>query len=286
MSDRACYGGRLPRIPKTAAENNHKKRGPEFPPALDLLRLSLDLEVHVAHAAAHATAARHLRRLLLRTLRDHGFGGDQQRGDRGRILQGGTHDLGRVDDAGLDQVGVFALLGVEAEVGVLRFHHLADDDRAVGAGVFGDLADRGLQRAADDVDARLLVGARRLQVVQRTAGVEQSGAATGDDALFDGSARGVHGVVNAILALFHFDFAGAADLDDRHAAGQLGQTLLQLLAVVVRGGFLDLRPDLLATALDVFLLAGAVDDRGVLFLDENALGFAQHLERDVFQLDA
>ena len=49
----------------------------------------------------------------------------------------------------------------------------------------------------------------------------------------------------------------------RHTAGQLRQPLLQLLAVVVRGGLLDLHAELRAPTLDVSLLAGAVDDRGV-----------------------
>ena len=53
--------------------------------------------------------------LLLRRLGDHRLGGDQQAGDRSRVLQGGAHDLGRVDDAGLEQVAIFAGLGVEAE---------------------------------------------------------------------------------------------------------------------------------------------------------------------------
>jgi len=52
----------------------------------------------------------------------------------------------------------------------------------------------------------------------------------------------VEGVLDAILFLLHFDIGGAADPDHRDAAGELGKTLLQLLAVVVRGGLLDLRP--------------------------------------------
>ena len=32
----------------------------------------------------------------------------------GRVLQGGAHDLGRVDDAGLDHVDILFGLGVEA----------------------------------------------------------------------------------------------------------------------------------------------------------------------------
>ena len=96
----------------------------------------------------------------------------------------------------------------------------------------------------------------------------------------------LHRVVDAILLLLDLDFGRAADADDRNAAGELGQTLLQLLLVVVGGGLLDLRLDLGDAALDVGLLAGAVDDRGVLLLDPHALGPAEHLKRHVLELDA
>ena len=67
-----------------------------------------------------------------------------------------AHDLGRVDDAGLDQVLVLLGGGVEAER-ALAVLDLLDHDRAVDARVVGDLAQRLLDRAADDVDAVLPV---------------------------------------------------------------------------------------------------------------------------------
>ena len=155
-----------------------------------------------------------------------------------------AHDLGRVDDAGLHHVDILAGLGVEAVVGVVLVEQLADDDRAVDAGVLGDLAHRRLQRAADDVDADLLVVVVGLQLGERLGGVEQRDAAAGDDAFLDRGAGRVHRVVDAVLALLHLDLGGAADADHRDAAGELGQPLLQLLAVVVGGGLLDLRADL------------------------------------------
>ena len=96
----------------------------------------------------------------------------------------------------------------------------------------------------------------------------------------------MHRIVDAILALLHLDLGGAADADHRDAAGELREALLQLLAVVVRGGLLDLRLDLGDPGLDVGLLAGAVDDRGVLLLDHHLLGAAEHVERHVLELDA
>ena len=44
------------------------------------------------------------RRLLLRLLGHHRLGGEQQARDRRGVLQRRAHDLGRVDDAGLQQV--------------------------------------------------------------------------------------------------------------------------------------------------------------------------------------
>jgi hypothetical protein len=59
--------------------------------------------VHAVHAAAVAAACR--RCLGLRNLDgDQGFGGQQQACDRGCVLQRRAGDLGRIDDAGLDQV--------------------------------------------------------------------------------------------------------------------------------------------------------------------------------------
>ena len=69
----------------------------------------------------------------------------------------------------------------------------------------------------------------------------------------------MHSIVDAVLALLYLGLGGAADTDYRNAAGELGEPLLQFLLVVVGGGLLDLRLDLIDARLDVGLLAGAVD---------------------------
>src|SRR5262249_19217915 len=89
-------------------------------------------------------------------------------------------------------------------------------------------------------------------------------AAARQDAFLDRGARRVHGIIHAVLALLHLDLGRAADADHRNAAGELGQAFLQLLAIVVGGGLLDLRLDLGDAAFDIGLLAGATDDRGGL----------------------
>src|SRR5690606_33689428 len=76
------------------------------------------------------------------------------------------------------------------------------------------------------------------------------------------------------------------DLDHGNATGQLGHALLQLLAIVVRGGLFDLGLDLLDARLDASGFAGAVDDGGVLLGDLHLLGAAQVLDGGLFQRQA
>jgi hypothetical protein len=63
------------------------------------------------------------------------------------------------------------------------------------------------------VDADLLVVVVELRIFFESLpmAAEQSDAAARDDAFFDGCARRMHRVVNAILALLHFDLGRAAD---------------------------------------------------------------------------
>ena len=81
-----------------------------------------------------------------------------------------------------------------------------------------------------------------------------------------------HGVLDAVLLLLELDLGGGADLEDGDAAGQLGEALLELLAVVVGVGVLDLGLDLVDPALDVVLVAATLDDGGLVLGDDDPLG--------------
>ena len=119
--------------------------------------------------------------------------------------------------------------------------------------MLGDPAQRLDQPDADDADTGRLVTGQAQVAVERRRGVDEGGAATGDDALLDrGPGRGDR-VLDAVLALLELDLGGRADLDDADAAGQLGQPLLQLLAVPVGVGVLDLAPDLRDPGVDLGL---------------------------------
>ena len=69
-------------------------------------------------------------------------------------------DLGRVDDACFEHVAPLAGLGVVAVMGIVALLDAADDDRAVDAGVLGDVPGRLFDGAADDFRAELLVAGR------------------------------------------------------------------------------------------------------------------------------
>src|SRR5690606_16287113 len=144
---------------------------------------------------------------------------------------------------------------------------LVHDDAGLEARVEGDLLQRSLECDADDVRSGRLVALQR-QGVEDLRRLDERDATTGDDALLDSSLRVADGVLDAVLALLELDLGGRTRLDDGHAAGELGEALLQLLAVVVAVGVLDLAADLGHATLDRRRLSGALDDRGLILGDD------------------
>ena len=93
-------------------------------------------------------------------------------------------------------------------------------------------------------------------------------------------------ILDASFLLLHFGLGSRTHVDDRHAAGQLRQSFLQLLAVIVRSRFFDLLLELGDTSLDIGGLACAFHDGGVFFVHRDAFGSSQVFQLDVLQLDA
>ena len=88
-----------------------------------------------------------------------------------------------------------------------------------------------------------------------------------------------------MLLFLELDLGGRANLEDGNAAGHLGETLLEFLAVVVGIGVFDLSLDLVDSALDVGFVASALDDRRLILGDNHALGGAEQIECGVLQLE-
>src|SRR5882672_3063926 len=235
---------------------------------------------HSAHTVAVAVGAGAF--LLFHQLGYRGIGGKQQASYGGRVLQRRAAHFGRVDHAHLDEIAVGFRLGIEAEI-ALALSDLVHHDRGLFARVGDDLAKRLFQGAAHDLDAGFLVRIVAFQLAERDARADVDHAATGNDAFLDRGAGRVQCVLDTGFSFLHLDFGRGADLDDRNTAGELGHSLLQLLLVVVAGGFLDLSADALHPRLDRFRLAGAVDDRRLFLADLHALGLTEVLQRRFFE---
>ena len=62
----------------------------------------------------------------------------------------------------------------------------------------------------------------------------------------------MQGVVEAVFLLLRLDLRSGADVDDGHAAGQLGEALLQLLAALLTSFYLIQRSSQAYQSLVVF----------------------------------
>src|SRR4051794_16635038 len=133
---------------------------PRKAPHSSRLLVTAALEVahatHVGHATGHSAAGTR----GLRLVGDDGLGGEEQRRDRGCVLQRRAGHLGGVDDAGLHEVLVLAGGGVKA-VGTLEAADLLHDDATLETGVERDLLERLLERTGP------LLGAGGLVTVER-----------------------------------------------------------------------------------------------------------------------
>ena len=171
--------------------------------------------------------------------------------------------------------------GVVAKTAAADFldHHIA-----VGTGIRRDLTDRGGERTLDDLDTGALIPSQfGGQAAQPIGQLQQQAAPTGHDALFDGSAGGVEGILNPQLAIAQFGFGGSAHLDHGHTTGQLGDPFVQLFAVVVRIGGLQLPFDRchpLAYGCFACLIG---HDRGLVLGDRDPVGPAQILKGGALQ---
>ena len=123
------------------------------------------------------------------------------------------------------------------------------------------------------------------EIGDTTDGAHQRHTTAGHHALFDRGTGGVQRIFDTGFLLFHFDFRGRAHLDHGNATGQFGHALLQLLAVVVGRGVVDLHADFVDARVDPGRFAGTVDDGGVVLVHGHALGGAQVLQGGGLQIE-
>src|SRR5438105_7544613 len=162
-SDRSCRAAAASRIRVSIrCSSSQKKAGSR------ITRPGLFCGVRLVHPAHTAAARRSGSRLIFLLLDDDRFCRQEESGDRRRVLERRARHLSGVDDARLNEVLVRVREGVVAEGIILRATYLLDHERAFSAGVLHDHADRLLERAADDLDADLLVGIGQLYALECT----------------------------------------------------------------------------------------------------------------------
>ena len=81
-----------------------------------------------------------------------------------------------------------------------------------------------------------------------------------------------------MLFLLEFHLGGRPNLDEGDAACQLGQALLEFLAIPVGVGLVDLPLDLRDAALHGGGLAAALHNGGVVLGDHHLAGGTHHVE--------
>ena len=89
-----------------------------------------------------------------------------------------------------------------------------------------------------------------------------------------------------MLDLLELNLGSCANLDDCNAAGELSKTLLELLAVKVRGGVLNFSLDLGDTVIDCVLGTSATNDGCGLLGNLDGLSATEHLCADLVEVDA
>ena len=216
--------------------------------------------------------------------RNHSFRRNQQAGNRSRILQRRSDHFGRVNDTGFNHIGIFVGRRIITVVIIRTLQQLSGNNSPVNTGIFGNLTDRSLQSAANDIHADALILIGRLNLFQSLGRIQQSRAAAGNDAFLDRGARSVQRVVNTVFLFLDFNFGRTADFQHGNPAGQLAQTFLQLLAVIIGSRLFDFFFNLRLACFNRRFVAGTVNNRRIIFGNDNPLGRTQHINCRILKL--
>ena len=238
--------------------------------------------IGAVHASGHSGSGG----FLGRKVSNHALSGGHEGGNTGGVAESGTDNLEGIENTSLEHVLVGLAGGIETHLGVVLLEELVDDDAAVDAGVLGDgLAGNG-DGLLDDVDTDLLVEVSDglLELVEASGGVEEGGTTSGKNTLGDGGTSGVEGVLETVLLLVDLDLGGSADLDDGDTAGELGESLVELLLLVGGGGLALGLADGLAAVSNGLAVAGAVEDDGLVLVDGDLLAGAEEVDGGVLEL--
>ena len=90
-------------------------------------------------------------------------------------------------------------------------------------------------------------------------------------------------ILHTELCFLHLSLGCSANTDNSYTACQLCKTLLQFFFIKLRSGLCDLSTDLGNSCSNLFLVAAAVNDDGVLLLYFNRFRTAKLFHGGIFQ---
>ena len=130
---------------------------------------------------------------------------------------------------------------------------------------------------AYNLDTCRLVIVLSVESIESTYSSEVGCTTAWDSTFLYGSTCSTEGIIHAILLLLHLYFAWCTDIEYSYTTGELSQTLLELLTIVVRGRIGNLSLDLCCTLTDSFLIACTVYDGCIILVYGYLLCLTQHI---------
>src|SRR5262249_29861929 len=149
-----------------------------------------------------------------------------------------------------------------------------------------DLTKRLLERALDDSNTDVLVVVFDFEILESLLCAQESNAAARNYTFLNRGLGSVHCIFDSSLLLLQLGLGSRTYLDHRHASNELRKSLLELLAIVVGCGVLDLRSDLLYATFNFSRLAGSFDDGRVVLINHDFLGTAEIGQLNALELNS
>ena len=161
---------------------------------------------------------------------------------------------------------------------------MLDNHIAIGPCIDRDLAQRCTQSATHNLDPGALITVQLIsQPAQGSGQLDQRAATAGHNAFFNSGSGGIQGIFDPQFAVLELGFRRSSDLDHGHTAGEFGDALVELLAVVLGIGVLQFPADGRHALSDGITAVFAGDDGGFFLADGDAADPAEILQRHLVE---
>ena len=159
----------------------------------------------------------------------------------------------------------------------MAFLDTLHDDSTFLPRISYDLSEGLFYGTAYDLDTCRLVIVLSIESIESTYSTEVGCTTAWDCTFLYGSTCSTEGIIHAILLLLHLYFTWCTDIEHGYTTGELSQTLLELLTIVVRGCIGNLSLNLCSTLTDSLLIACTVYDGCIILVYGYLLRLTKHI---------